>query len=91
MLVPHPILPNEELAAIKHLDYRGWKTKTIDITYPQSESLSRGVSPRTGPTRPGSHHPDALNAANSTHQTIVCVAVTAKFHRVSASATTVAN
>ena len=24
--IPHPILSNEKLAAIKHLDYRGWKT-----------------------------------------------------------------
>jgi len=40
LLVPHPILTNEELAAIRHLDYRGWKTKTIDITYPQAEGES---------------------------------------------------
>ena len=32
--IPHPILSNEELAAIKHLDHRGWKTATIDITFP---------------------------------------------------------
>ncbi|VAW51537.1 Glutamate synthase [NADPH] large chain, partial [hydrothermal vent metagenome] len=38
--VPHPILTNEELAALKHLDYRGWKTKTIDITYEKSEGVS---------------------------------------------------
>ena len=31
--IPHPILSNEELAAIKHLDYRGWRTAAIDITY----------------------------------------------------------
>ncbi|MDE0243963.1 MAG: glutamate synthase subunit alpha, partial [Gammaproteobacteria bacterium] len=31
--IPHPILSNEELAAIRHLDYRGWKTASIDITY----------------------------------------------------------
>ncbi|WP_373652090.1 glutamate synthase large subunit [Schlesneria sp. DSM 10557] len=37
LAVPHPILTNEELAAIKHLNYRGWKTKTIDITYPKSQ------------------------------------------------------
>ena len=37
LLVPHPILTNEELAAIKALDYRGWKTQTIDITWPRSE------------------------------------------------------
>ncbi len=37
LAVPHPILTNEELAAIKHLNYRQWKTKTIDITYPKSQ------------------------------------------------------
>ena len=30
--IPHPILSNEELAAIKHLDYRSWKTAVIDMT-----------------------------------------------------------
>src|SRR5690606_1118691 len=37
LLVPHPILTNEELAAIKHMDHRGWKTKKIDITFARSE------------------------------------------------------
>ena len=40
----HPILTNDELAAIRHLDYRGWKTKTIDITYPRSEGTA-GLEP----------------------------------------------
>ena len=35
--IPHPILTNEELAALKHMDHRGWKTKAIDITFPRSE------------------------------------------------------
>ncbi len=38
LLVPHPILSNEELATLKHLDHRGWKTRAIDITWPRSES-----------------------------------------------------
>ncbi|MBL4711587.1 MAG: glutamate synthase large subunit, partial [Gammaproteobacteria bacterium] len=38
--VPHPILTNEELAALKHLDHRGWKTSTIDITYDKSEGVA---------------------------------------------------
>lgn len=38
--VPHPILTNEELAALKHLNHRGWKTKTIDITYEKFEGVS---------------------------------------------------
>ena len=37
LCIPHPILTNEEVAAIKAIDYRGWKSKTIDITYPRSE------------------------------------------------------
>ena len=37
LLIPHPILSNEELAALRHLDHRGWKTRTIDITFPRSE------------------------------------------------------
>jgi len=32
----HPILTNDELAALKTMDYRGWKTKTVDITYERS-------------------------------------------------------
>ncbi len=36
--VPHPILSNEQLAAIQHMEddpnvARGWKTRTIDITW----------------------------------------------------------
>ncbi|HTN74710.1 MAG TPA: glutamate synthase central domain-containing protein, partial [Pirellulaceae bacterium] len=37
LMVPHPILSNEDLAALKHVDYRGWTAKTIDITWPKSE------------------------------------------------------
>ncbi len=32
--VPHPILSNDELAAIAELDYRSWRTKTIRTTFP---------------------------------------------------------
>jgi glutamate synthase (NADPH) large chain len=32
--VPHPILSNEELTALKHMNHRGWRTRTIDITFP---------------------------------------------------------
>ena len=35
--IPHPILTNEELAALKNIDHRGWKAKTIDITFPRCE------------------------------------------------------
>ncbi|MEQ9004908.1 MAG: glutamate synthase large subunit, partial [Pseudomonadales bacterium] len=32
--VPHPILSNEELTALKHMNHEGWRTRTIDITFP---------------------------------------------------------
>jgi glutamate synthase (NADPH/NADH) large chain len=44
LLVPHPILTNVELAALGHLDRGGWKTRTIDITYPRSEGTA-GLEP----------------------------------------------
>ncbi|QDV27224.1 glutamate synthase large subunit [Aureliella helgolandensis] len=37
LLIPHPILSNEELASLKQMDHRGWKTQTIDITFPRAE------------------------------------------------------
>ncbi len=36
LLVPHPILTNEDLAALQEMDHRGWRTRTIDITFPLS-------------------------------------------------------
>lgn len=44
LAIPHPILTNEELGALKNLDYRNWKSKTIDITYPRSEGAA-GLKP----------------------------------------------
>ena len=32
--VPHPILSNEELAALARIDTRGWRARTLDITFP---------------------------------------------------------
>ncbi|MCF6251814.1 MAG: glutamate synthase large subunit [Methylococcaceae bacterium] len=40
LLIEHPILSNEQLAAIKHMDHRGWKSKTIDITWPKQQGNS---------------------------------------------------
>ncbi len=40
LLIPHPIITNEELAALKHMDFRSWTTQTIDITYNKSEGTS---------------------------------------------------
>ncbi|MFO1062465.1 MAG: glutamate synthase large subunit [Pirellulales bacterium] len=37
LLISDPILTNEELAALDHMDKRGWKTKKIDITYERSQ------------------------------------------------------
>ena len=44
LLIEHPILSNEQLAAIKHMDHRGWKTKTIDITWPKTDGNDGLVS-----------------------------------------------
>ncbi len=38
--VPHPILDNEELAALKHMNHRGWRCLTIDITYDKAEGAA---------------------------------------------------
>ncbi len=38
--IPHPILSNEELAAMKQMDHRGWRAKTIDITWPRSRGAA---------------------------------------------------
>ncbi len=43
--IPHPILSNEQLAALKHMaddpeNGRGWKTKKIDTTWSRSEGKS---------------------------------------------------
>ncbi|MBW3543653.1 MAG: glutamate synthase subunit alpha, partial [Planctomycetes bacterium] len=50
LLVPHPILTNEELAAIRELDYRGWKTKTIDTTFERPHVIE--VSQASGGRQP---------------------------------------
>ncbi|MCC7145723.1 MAG: glutamate synthase large subunit [Phycisphaeraceae bacterium] len=42
LLVPQPILTNEQLAAIKNIDQRGWRTRTIDITFERSSDRSPG-------------------------------------------------
>ena len=35
LCVPHPILSNEELAALARIDVRGWRARTLDITFPR--------------------------------------------------------
>lgn len=38
--IPHPILSNEELGAMKRMDHRGWKSQVIDITYEKEAGIS---------------------------------------------------
>ncbi|MEI8196400.1 MAG: glutamate synthase large subunit, partial [Phycisphaerae bacterium] len=35
--IPHPVLHNDELAKIREMNHRGWKTRTIDIVFPCTE------------------------------------------------------
>jgi glutamate synthase (NADPH/NADH) large chain len=41
--VSHPILTNDELAALRDMDHAGWRTRTIDITYDRA-SVPGGLS-----------------------------------------------
>ena len=38
--MPHPILTNEELHALKGMDYQGWRSKEIDITFPKEAGIA---------------------------------------------------
>ena len=38
--VSHPILANDELAAIKNIRHRGWRSRTIDIPFPRDSGES---------------------------------------------------
>jgi len=38
--LPHPILTNEELHALKGMDYRSWRSKEIDITFPKEDGIA---------------------------------------------------
>ena len=40
--IPHPILSNDEMASLKQLDYRGWTSTIIDITFP-ADSGKQGL------------------------------------------------
>ena len=37
LLVPHPILSNDELSRIRHINVGGWKALTLDITFDKAE------------------------------------------------------
>ncbi|MEM7220303.1 MAG: glutamate synthase large subunit [Pseudomonadota bacterium] len=34
--IPHPIIDNDQLATLRELDHRGWRTRSIDVTYPRA-------------------------------------------------------
>ncbi len=36
LLVDHPIITNEELAALRHINHAGWSSRVIDITFDRS-------------------------------------------------------
>ena len=38
--VPHPILTNQQLAALKHIDRSGWTSRTIDMTFPRDQGAA---------------------------------------------------
>jgi glutamate synthase (NADPH/NADH) large chain len=40
----NPILTNEALLKLKYLNYRGWKSQTIDITFPKSQGVEGMLS-----------------------------------------------
>jgi glutamate synthase (NADPH/NADH) large chain len=35
--VPHPILSNEQMAALRRINRRGWRSMKIDLTWPREE------------------------------------------------------
>src|SRR6056297_2383770 len=37
LLIDHPILTNEEVAALEHMNFKGWHSRVIDITFDRSE------------------------------------------------------
>ncbi len=39
LAVPHPILTNEQLASLKHMEHRGWRSRTLDITFPANTGI----------------------------------------------------
>ncbi|MEM0924526.1 MAG: glutamate synthase large subunit, partial [Planctomycetota bacterium] len=40
LLVEHPILTNEELSALAHIQHEGWKSRVIDITFDRADGKS---------------------------------------------------
>jgi glutamate synthase (NADPH/NADH) large chain len=46
LLIDNPIITNAELAGIKNLNYRGWKTEVIDITFDISPDSTENLEQR---------------------------------------------
>ncbi|MEQ9406652.1 MAG: glutamate synthase large subunit [Fuerstiella sp.] len=44
LALPHPILSNQQMADLRDLNHRGWRSRVIDITYPKSEGVA-GLKP----------------------------------------------
>ena len=65
LLIPHPILTNEEVAAIKSMDHRGWKSKKIDITFERPPSSSRSGSRETSDASGANSHEAGYDEANA--------------------------
>ena len=42
LLIPNPLLSNEQMAAMKRMNLRGWKSKVIDITYDKADAIRSG-------------------------------------------------
>ena len=71
--VPHPILSNEELAALARIDTRGWRARTLDITFPRGSgeagllsALGRIEAEATQAIEDGDSLPRALGPGGGT-------------------------
>ncbi|MFW5995544.1 MAG: glutamate synthase central domain-containing protein, partial [Spirochaetia bacterium] len=40
----HPVLTNDQVARIRHMNHRGWRTKTVDITYEKDSGVEGFMS-----------------------------------------------
>ena len=51
LALPHPILSNQQMAGLTSMDYRGWRSKTIDITYERADGLKPSLERICGEAR----------------------------------------
>ena len=55
VLIQHPILANEELAKLREMNHRGWKTKVIDIVFDRAggdKAMKAAPQPHLASRRP---------------------------------------